>query len=125
MEFTSLANRVSGLSADALLDCFLSGLKADIRREVIAQGPISLLKAVSLAKLFEEKYTTPQKPYTTSPGHKYQFPNTYSQNKSHYNQTNNFPTHTKSLLPPLLPTPQTKPINQSIPNPQCETNQSS
>ena len=34
--FTTLSNRVTGLSTDALLDCFLSGLKSEIRRDVIA-----------------------------------------------------------------------------------------
>jgi len=35
-DFTGLANRVQRITADALLDCFISGLKIDIRREVIA-----------------------------------------------------------------------------------------
>jgi len=34
-EFTSLANRVQGITVDDLLDCFLSGLEIDIRRDVI------------------------------------------------------------------------------------------
>ncbi|KAJ1441670.1 Aspartic peptidase domain superfamily [Sesbania bispinosa] len=37
VQFTTLANRVTGLTADALLDCFIGGLKPDIRRDVIAQ----------------------------------------------------------------------------------------
>jgi len=55
-EFIALANRVQGITADALLDCFLNNLKIYIRRDVIAQNPSSLLHVVSLAKLFEEKY---------------------------------------------------------------------
>ena len=54
-EFTALANRVQGITANTLLDSFISGLKIDIRRNVIAQNPTSLLRDVSLAKLFEEK----------------------------------------------------------------------
>lgn len=68
--FTALANRVQGLSQDAILDCFLSGLKPDIRRDVLAQSPFSISKAVSLARLFEEKYTTKPKPYTPSHTHR-------------------------------------------------------
>ncbi|KAF7802029.1 Transposon Ty3-I Gag-Pol polyprotein [Senna tora] len=56
-EFMVLANRVEGLTDEALLDCFISGLKPDLRRDVIAQGPKSLLRASSLAKLFDERST--------------------------------------------------------------------
>lgn len=54
--FTALASRVEGLSSAALLDCFVSGLKRDIQRDVIPWQPESRTKAVSLATLFEEKY---------------------------------------------------------------------
>lgn len=54
-DFMILANRVEGLTDDALLDCFISGHKGDIKRDVIAQSPTSLLRAVSLARLFNEK----------------------------------------------------------------------
>jgi len=62
-EFTALAlaNRIQGIIADALPDCFLSDLKIDIQRDVIVQNPTSWLHAVSLAKLFEEKYLPKQK----------------------------------------------------------------
>jgi hypothetical protein len=57
LKFTSLANRVYGLSNDALIDCFVSGLNVDIRRDVVLHTPISLVKAMSLAKVYEEKYS--------------------------------------------------------------------
>jgi hypothetical protein len=57
LQFTSLANRVYGLSNDALIDCFVSGLNVDIRRDVVLHTPISLVKAMSLAKVYEEKYS--------------------------------------------------------------------
>ncbi|XP_020964019.1 uncharacterized protein LOC110265382 [Arachis ipaensis] len=57
-EFIALANRSEINPPEALVDCFVSGLKADIKRDVIAQCPGSLIRAISLAKLFEEKYTT-------------------------------------------------------------------
>jgi hypothetical protein len=108
-EFNALANRVYGISNEAFLDCFLSGLQADIRRDVIALSPSNLPKAFALAKLFEEKYTAQSKP-------KYS-PNTYK-------NTNNYQTKSpitnkpdpistqnpqKNQLPPLLPTPNQKP----------------
>nr|GEZ02299.1 hypothetical protein [Tanacetum cinerariifolium] len=40
-----MANRVEGLSPEELLDCFLSGLKDHIRRDMIAQDPKSLIHA--------------------------------------------------------------------------------
>ena len=39
VQFTALANRVQGITQEALLDCFVGGLKPDIRRDVIAQSP--------------------------------------------------------------------------------------
>jgi len=93
-EFTALANRVQGITADALLDCFLSGFKIDIRRDVIAQNPTSLLHVVSLAKLFEEKYPPKQKTTLTHPYPKYQSSSLAQTTKS-------------TSLPPLLPNPNT------------------
>jgi len=55
MEFERLANRVVGLPPPFLLSCFISGLCPDIRDEVMALQPISLLQATALAKLQEEK----------------------------------------------------------------------
>jgi len=54
-EFERLANRVVGLPPPFLLSCFISGLNPELRREVMALQPISLLQATALAKLQEEK----------------------------------------------------------------------
>jgi hypothetical protein len=54
-EFEALANRIVGLSPPDLLSCFISGLRIDIRREVLAQQPASLTQAAGLARLQEEK----------------------------------------------------------------------
>jgi hypothetical protein len=62
LQFTSLANGVYGLSNDALVDCFISGLNAEIRRDVLIHTPTSIVIAVSLAKVYEEKYTQSTKP---------------------------------------------------------------
>lgn len=54
-EFERLANRVTGLPPPFLLSCFISGLNPELRREVLALQPISLLLATALAKLQEDK----------------------------------------------------------------------
>ena len=104
MEFTSLANRVYGLSIEAMLDCFVSGLNPELQREVIAHTPPSIQRAVALAKLFEEK-CKPTKTYPTTNN-----PKTFPINNPNPNRSNQ---------PPLLPTPASKPTsnyqkNQSI-----------
>nr|KYP63967.1 hypothetical protein KK1_018554 [Cajanus cajan] len=54
-EFESLANRIVGLQPSFLLSCFISGLKPELRRDVIAHQPSSLSQAVGYARLHEEK----------------------------------------------------------------------
>ncbi|KAF7824324.1 Transposon Ty3-I Gag-Pol polyprotein [Senna tora] len=54
-EFMILATRVEGISDEALLDCFVSGLKPTVHRDVIAQAPSSLHRASALACLFDER----------------------------------------------------------------------
>lgn len=112
LEFTALSNRVYGLSNDALIYCFVSGLKEEIRRDVMMYCPISIVKAVSIAKLFEEKLAAknivpvPQK-------------SSYHQNRTHFNPTRNDQTQAteKAPNPPLLPTPPTRPMSQLQKNP--------
>jgi len=55
-QFTSLANRITGITMDALLDYFISGLKMEIHRDVLSQSAHSLLETVSLARLFKGKH---------------------------------------------------------------------
>ena len=54
-EFEDTANRVVGLPPHFLLSCFVSGLNPDIRREVQALQPLTLVQAAGLARLQEEK----------------------------------------------------------------------
>jgi hypothetical protein len=95
LEFTALANRSQGVSIEALLDCFIGGLKPEIRRDVIALTPHNIPKVVSLAKLFDEKYQSKPKPQIPTAASKFT-PNPY--------------TTQKSPLPALLPTPTQKPL---------------
>ncbi|XP_052728899.1 uncharacterized protein LOC108327042 isoform X1 [Vigna angularis] len=57
-EFITLANRTNIEPTEALCDCFISGLRMEIRREVKAQCPTSLMRVVSLAKLYEDKLSS-------------------------------------------------------------------
>jgi len=59
-EFEDLANRVIGLPAPFLLSCFVSGLAPDIRREVQAHQPLTIIQAAGLARLQEEKLHDPR-----------------------------------------------------------------
>ncbi|QHN82893.1 hypothetical protein S245_071022 [Arachis hypogaea] len=81
LEFTALANRSQINPLEALTDYFISGLKADIKRDVIAQCPNSLIHTVLLDKLYEEKYTTTFR----TPN----FPSTNRQNLTHNTNSNN------------------------------------
>ena len=97
-QFTTLANRVQGVTTKALLDCFVGGLKPDIRRDVIAQAPTTLLHSVYLAKLYEKKYVPKPRPSYPQFQTKTQTPNTSQQVTQSLKSTN---------LPPLLPKPVT------------------
>nr|GLL29689.1 hypothetical protein KK1_029709 [Ipomoea trifida] len=55
-EFETLSNRVTNLPPEALLDCFISGLKSSIQSELAILKPTTLSDAIALAKLVEEKF---------------------------------------------------------------------
>lgn len=55
LQFEKISNCVSGLSADSLLNCFISGLKDEIQHELAVLKPTSLAEAIGLAKLLESK----------------------------------------------------------------------
>ena len=88
MEFSALANRTYGVSADAMLDCFVAGLKPELRREVIAQNPLNY-------------YDYKSKPATWSPRSYYR-----PKPPPNPSQSSSSP-HPRP--PPLLPLPQPKP----------------
>lgn len=104
LQFTALANRSDGLTPDAILDCFVSGIRPEIKRDVLAQSPKSLSKAYALAKLFEEKY--PAQTEEKYPTRSKPFPAAASTRP--FNHNPNSPTRNYKL-PPLLPTPNLKP----------------
>jgi len=87
---------------EALKDYFVSGLREEIRREVKAQCPTSLMRAVNLARLYEDKFTFRLKMTPSPNAHRYT------------NQQNNLPVAMhppqRSNLPLLLPTPTQTPL---------------
>jgi len=100
--FESLANRITGLAPQFYLSCFISGLRADIRREVQAFQPVSLSHAIHLAKLQEEKLNdkTPPPSFRRPDSN----PNRYTP-RPNLTTTNN-PTNTTT---PPNPNPHTTP----------------
>lgn len=54
-EFERLSNCIVGLTTEALLNCFLSGLRKDIHQELTILRPTSLHQAIGLARLIEDK----------------------------------------------------------------------
>ena len=60
-QFEALANRIVELPTSFLLSYFVSGLDLDIRREDHALQPLTLVHAVGLARLHEEKLLTHHK----------------------------------------------------------------
>ena len=51
LQFSTLANRTTDMIADAITDCFISGLKPKIRNDVVASRPVSISETIALAKL--------------------------------------------------------------------------
>lgn len=54
-EFDVLMNCLDGLLEANLLSCFISGLKMEVRREVLAQQPQTISQAARLTRLQEDK----------------------------------------------------------------------
>ncbi|KAL5168400.1 hypothetical protein HKD37_11G030560 [Glycine soja] len=54
-EFEDLANHIVGLPLSFFLSCFISRLTPEIRKEVQAHQPLTLVHAAGLARLQEEK----------------------------------------------------------------------
>jgi len=108
VSFTELANQSYGLDNYVLLDCFISGLIPELKREVISRAPHSILQAMSFAKLFEEKFQTS----SLASKHRIAYFPTKSltQDISKLSLTTDTNPLINTNLPPLLSTPS-KPNN--------------
>lgn len=66
LQFETLSNRVVGLSAELLFNCFISGLRNEIQREIAVLQPPTLPHAIGMAKLIEAKILDAKTPYNHS-----------------------------------------------------------
>lgn len=105
-EFEALANCLEGLSEADLLSCFISGLKIEVRREVLAQQPTTISQAAGLARLQEDKLqdiARSSRPRSSPPP----WHSTFGSRPSP--KPNSDPPSTATSSQGLLPTPPAKP----------------
>jgi len=103
-EFETLANRISHYPQSFYLSFFLSSLKPHLRREVTALQPPDLPHAIALAKLHNDKFSSPPPPS-----------NRFGRTLPSLSPPINSATTALKPLPHFLPTPLTKlPINISL-----------
>jgi len=114
LKFFSLANHSAGLPDEAILNCFLSGLNVDIKRDVMVLSPPNLLRAVALARLYEEKYMSPSKALIS---YSNKYPPFSLSSTSNTTAAKIILTVTvpmaKPTLPPLLPNPPGPPYKSA------------
>ena len=101
--FTELVNQSYALDDSVLLDCFISGLIPELKREVISQAPHSLLRLCHLINSSRKNFY----PSSLAPKHKFAyFPaKSLTQNISKLSLTTNTNPPLNTNQPPLLPTP--------------------
>ncbi|KAH9646732.1 hypothetical protein KPL70_024964 [Citrus sinensis] len=112
--FEDLMNKVTAISEPLLVSFFITGLKPDIRRELLFARPTSFMKAFALAKTSSRSWTK----WTPSSTHTHQSTITASPNPAHKTPTTsplpNLSATKQPPQPPLLPTP-TLPIRRLTP----------
>ncbi|XP_057452390.1 uncharacterized protein LOC130744215 [Lotus japonicus] len=102
--FEKLCNQVVGLSPEMLLNCFISGLREDIKNDLKPLRPYSVSDAIGLAKMLEEKVAS-AKPLSSrfsrpATGH-----NTFTPGARLQSQPLPGATSTVKANPPLLSSP--------------------
>lgn len=103
-EFERVSNRVTGLSQEALRNCYISGLRSDIQNELALHRPTTLYEACSLSRLIEDKLgpiTKSKTVYNPKPFTSNWQPPSYLPATSSTSSTNSTPNPN----PPLLPLP--------------------
>lgn len=118
---------MAGLPPSCLLSCFISGLKPEIRHEVVAQQPPTLSHVVGLAWLQEEKFwdlNRVLKPKSVSPWPPpfinriiTHIPNHKPQKTSPHSQ----PLLSKKAFPHIYPRLRKKPVTASSLKPRWRT----
>ncbi|XP_058767801.1 uncharacterized protein LOC131641513 [Vicia villosa] len=96
--FEKLGNQVVGLSSEAIINCFISGLLPDIQNEIALHKPTTISQAIGLAKLIESKIleAKPKFPKT--------FSNTFNRPSQVQPSFSPYPTNPKPV--PLNPPPR-------------------
>ena len=112
-EFEALANRLEGLSDADLLSCFISGLKSDVRREVVVQQPTSISQASGLARLQEDKLQELTRTSRSRPSMPWQ-------PSSSPRPVSKAPEATAQPTTGLLPTPPAKPRFRHLSGPELD-----
>ncbi|KAH9703219.1 hypothetical protein KPL70_011043 [Citrus sinensis] len=109
-EFEDLMNKVTGISEPLLISFFITGLRVDIRRELLLSRPSSLMEAFALARIFEargDESKVTSRPWSKWT-HKTTTPSFHPTTTNHSPASApaiNPPQPAPSTLPPLLPTP--------------------
>ncbi|KAJ0828513.1 putative nucleotidyltransferase, Ribonuclease H [Helianthus annuus] len=113
-EFERLSNRITGLSARTLLNCFISGLKPEIQAEMAIIKPNTFEEACGLARRIEDKFNhlfKTKPPYPTKSYSSTNFPTTSATPITTMSSTTTNPTKPVTMTPsatttpPLLPSP--------------------
>ncbi|XP_073021562.1 uncharacterized protein [Primulina eburnea] len=55
-EFELLSSKVSGISESLLISFYVNGLKPELKRELLIVQPTSLVQAMALSRVYEQKY---------------------------------------------------------------------
>ncbi|KAL5823102.1 hypothetical protein ACOSQ4_021002 [Xanthoceras sorbifolium] len=120
-EFEDLMNKVTGISEPLLISIFITGLRSDIRRELLLSRPTSLMEAFALARVYEawgdetKSETRPWSKWPPKPSTHISLPAKHNQNVypttpqpatvPPITNTQNTSKLAPSSLPPLFPTP--------------------
>jgi len=108
----ALANHSPNLPNDALLACFLNDLAPELQRDIIAHNRGSLLRVLSLAKIFEECHLPKYKLVLSGSPNPKHSSFTLAPRSTNFNN-NPIPTKPisqipKSQVPELLPKPPSR-----------------
>ncbi|GAV90302.1 hypothetical protein CFOL_v3_33711, partial [Cephalotus follicularis] len=100
--FEELSNKAPGISEDFLVSLFVSGLKLELRRELLVARPSTLLQAMAMAKIYEEKYMQLQSSFKSSWGK----PSTIAPDTSSTKNANYHPAPTIQVSSSSIPEKQ-------------------
>jgi len=83
----TLCNRITTLTPDSILQCFISGLKPHIQNELLLLKPNTISDAIEMAKLIERKYTDQPKQAFHKTTQQFSKPSNYPNTTQPFHQT--------------------------------------